>query len=151
MNQTTFNVKGLLVGLENSARYAEMIIIESGLARNAKHEMNKAINTIRSVQKSLTSSMVDRELATLVRKEVSENEDNFAHENIRLMCLGLNNAQLTNIENYVEAVMNDKYKQPDMSDLNDLNLILNNTLGLKCEDRLEKLRSAGFDIVRENK
>ncbi len=67
------------------------------------------------------------------------------------MCLGLNNAQLTNIENYVEAVMNDKYKQPDMSDLNDLNLILNNTLGLKCEDRLDKLRSAGFDIVRENK
>lgn len=147
---STFYIKSILVNAANIAKYIDQIIIEEKLGGSAKKFLTDTRRKAEAVERDIMLR-VSPELANIIRSEISENWDTLAHENIRLMALSLNDEQLRNLEQYTEELMNGTYRPANFTDLNDLTKLLNNTIGEHNIDvKLQKLKDAGFDVIRKN-
>ena len=148
-SQGSFYIKAILVNAANIRRYIDQFIIEEGLGMSAKKFMQDAARKADSIEKDIMSR-VGSELAQVIRKEISDNWETMAHENIRMMALSLNDDQLRNLEEYTEQLMNNTYRPANFSDLNDLTKLLNDNIGTPEQQKLSILKENGFDIVRQN-
>lgn len=149
-HNSTFYIKAVLVAAANIGRYIEQIIIEEKIGGSAKKFLQDTKRKANGIERDIMLR-VSPELAAVIRNEISENWDTLAHENIRLMALSLNDDQLRNLEQYTEELMNGTYRPATYSDLNDLTKLLNDTIGEhNAQTKIQKLKDAGFDIVRKN-
>jgi|688.fasta_scaffold202545_5 hypothetical protein len=147
-NKTTSQVQQILINTANIRLLIEDIIREEQYEKQAKHFINEVLRKVKSIESDFRSS-VSIEQSMIIRKGISENDNVTIHENLRYALLQLNDAQLENVEQYIDALINEKYRMPDFIDLNDLTKALNDTMGVSDEkERLKVLNDLGFDIVR---
>jgi len=147
---STFYIKAILVAATNIGRYIEQIIIEENIGGGTKKFLTDTRKKAESISRDIMLKTTP-ELAEIIRKEIADNWETLAHENIRFMALSLDDDKLRNLEQYTEDLMNDTYRPADYSDLNDLGKLLNDTIGIpNYEEKLKILQQNGFDIVRKN-
>lgn len=143
-------IKSILINAANIAKYIDQIIIEEKVGGSAKKFLQDTRRKAEGIDRDIMLR-VSPEFAAIIRSEISENWDTIAHENIRIMAASLNDEQLRNLEQYTEELMNGTYRPANFTDLNDLTKLLNESIGEhNIEVKLQKLKDAGFDIIRKN-
>ena len=125
---STYYIKGILVCVANIKKYIDQIMIEENLAGSAKLFLKQTHGKAESIEKDIMVRTTP-ELAQIIRKEIAENWETLAHENIRLMALNLDDDKLRTLEQYTEDLMDDKYRPATFSDLNDLYTLLKSNIG----------------------
>lgn len=149
-DKTTSQVQQILINTANIRLLVEDIMREENYKYEAKKFITSILKKVMSIESDFRSS-VSTEQSLIIRKGISENDNVTIHENLRFALLQLNDAELENVESYIDAVVNKKYRLPDFVDLNDLTKALNDTMGVSDEkERLKVLNDLGFDIVRVN-
>ena len=148
--RSAFSLKEILVNMAISKLEAENIIREEKLKNGGKKFMNDLIRKIESIERD-TRTLVGLDLATEIRNSISGNEDITLYQNVKHQILALNNDELLHIEEYIDHMTSKKFRTPTFEDLNDLNKSLNESIGCtSLEERLNRLKELGFDIVRVN-
>lgn len=107
MNSSTFYIKAVLVAAANMKRYIDQIIIEEKVGGTAKKFLTDTRRKAESIERDIMLR-TSPELAEIIRKEIADNWETLAHDNIMFMSLTLDDERLRRLEQYAEDLMNEK-------------------------------------------
>ncbi len=102
---STFYIKAVLVAAANMKRYIDQIIIEEKAFGSAKKFLVDTRKKAESIEKDIMLRTT-RELAEIIRKEISDNWETIAFDNILFMALELDEERLRRLEQYAEDLLN---------------------------------------------
>ena len=106
----TFYIKAVLVAAANMKRYIDQIIIEENLKGTAKKFLSDTRRKAESIETDLCLR-TSPELAAVIRKEIADNWETIAFDNILFMALTLDDERLRRLEQTAEDLMNEQTEQ----------------------------------------
>lgn len=104
---STFYIKAVLVAAANMKRYIDQIIIEQNVTGTAKKFLVDTRKKAESIERDIMLR-TSPELAEIIRKEISDNWETIAFDNILFMALTLDEDRLRILEQTAEDLMNEK-------------------------------------------
>lgn len=103
----TFYIKAVLVAAANMKRYIDQIIIEEGVTGTAKKFLTDTRKKAESIERDICLRTTP-ELAKVIRKEIADNWETIAFDNILFMALTLDDDRLRSLEQTAEDLMNEQ-------------------------------------------
>ena len=97
--QLEFNIKTILTNASISAKYCDEIIRSEGLSMTAKKFFKDIERKLMSVERDVCS-IIDPEMATIIRKEISENWETLSFHNINTFLQAMTDEQRIKVETY---------------------------------------------------
>lgn len=106
-NSATFYIKAVLVAAANMKRYIDQIIIEEKISGTAKKFLTDTRKKAESIERDICLRTTP-ELAAVIRKEIADNWETIAFDNIIFMALTLDDERLRRLEQTAEDLMNEQ-------------------------------------------
>jgi len=103
-NQSTMNLKKIMLNCTNNVKYAEQTIIDENLKMNAKDFMNQIISRNRWCVKEL-ELRTSREMADVIRKEISHNDESTSFQNVIDMMALMDDHERLELEDYANQIL----------------------------------------------
>ena len=103
-NEAVMNLKKILMNCTNNIKYAEQTIIDENLKMNAKDFMNQIISRNRWCVKEL-ELRTSREMAEVIRKEISQNDESTSFQNVVDMMALMNDTERLALEDYANEIL----------------------------------------------
>jgi hypothetical protein len=106
-DNASFYIKTGLILLANASKYFTQLGIELQVTKTDKHILNTWIRRIDSVELDIRST-VSSQLAQTLRKEISENWETLAIQNVLGMMVQMDDEQRRQVETFTENLLNTK-------------------------------------------
>lgn len=103
-NNSTFSIKTILVNCANSAKHCDEIIRNEDLRFDKKDFFKRIERKLKSVEDDMCF-LISPELAAEIRKEISENWETLAVQNINTMVMSMNDAQKQILESVCAHIL----------------------------------------------
>ena len=108
-NQSTMNLKKIIMNCTNNVRYAEQIIIDERPSMRAKDFINQIIARNKWCIRELELK-VSPELAQMIKKEISENDESTSFQNVIDMMALMDDDDRLKLEDYANEILQSKHK-----------------------------------------
>jgi len=105
-----FYLKTVLLLLANASKYLRHYTLESGAEKQAKNFLSFQAKKIESVQRDM-SLRVSKEMAAVMRKELTDNWETLAVQNVLGMMVQMNDEQRRKVEEFTEKLLDTCQKQ----------------------------------------
>ena len=105
--QLEFNIKTILTNASIAAKYCDEIIRSEGLSMTAKKFFRDVERKLLSVERDVCSQIAP-EMATIIRKEISENWETLSFHNINTLLQAMTDEQRMKVETYCTSLLNAK-------------------------------------------
>jgi hypothetical protein len=105
--QLEFNIKTILTNASIAAKYCDEIIRSEGLSMTAKKFFKDIERKLMSVERDVCSQIAP-EMATIIRKEISENWETLSFHNINTLLQAMTDEQRMKVETYCTSLLNAK-------------------------------------------
>jgi len=105
--QLEFNIKTILTNASIAAKYCDEIIRSEGLSMTAKKFFRDVERKLLSVERDVCSQIAP-EMATIIRKEISENWETLSFHNINTLLQAMTDDQRMKVETYCTSLLNAK-------------------------------------------
>ena len=105
--QLEFNIKTILTNASIAAKYCDEIIRSEGLSMTAKKFFKDIERKLMSIERDVCSTIAP-EMATIIRKEISENWETLSFHNINTLLQAMTDDQRMKVETYCTSLLNAK-------------------------------------------
>lgn len=105
--QLEFNIKTILTNASIAAKYCDEIIRSEGLSMTAKKFFRDIERKLLSVERDVCATIAP-EMATIIRKEISENWETLSFHNINTLLQAMTDEQRMKVESYCTTLLNAK-------------------------------------------
>ena len=104
MNSEGFYLKTALILIANASKYLEMFGREANIKRDAKHGLNFQLNKLNSIEKEMRLK-TSPEFSEIIRKEISDNWETLAVQNVLGMMVQMNDEKRRQVEEFTEKLL----------------------------------------------
>jgi hypothetical protein len=105
--QLEFNIKTILTNASIAAKYCDEIIRSEGLSMTAKKFFRDIERKLMSVERDVCATIAP-EMASIIRKEISENWETLSFHNINTLLQAMTDEQRIKVETYCTSLLNAK-------------------------------------------
>jgi hypothetical protein len=105
MSNDVYYLKTALILIANAVKYLEMFRIEANIQKAQKHDLNFQIRKLESIEKEMRLK-TSPEFSRLIQKEISDNWDTIAIQNVLEMMVKLPDDKRKEVEEFTEKLLN---------------------------------------------
>lgn len=104
MTTEGFYLKTALILIANASKYLEMFRRECGITKQHKHDLNFQIKKLDSIEREMRLK-TSPEFADIIRKEISDNWETLAVQNVLGMMVQMDDEKRRQVEEFTEKLL----------------------------------------------